>query len=71
MKSEISPLPLLRSLSDAGASLALPQLDIDKMLGQNAEDLWTKYIQLTEAEAAFRALKSELAIPSSISSNGA
>ena len=30
--------------------------------GQNAEDLWTKYIQLTEAEAAFRALKSELAI---------
>jgi hypothetical protein len=30
--------------------------------GHNAEDLWTKYIQLTEAEAAFRALKSELAI---------
>ena len=30
--------------------------------GQHAEDLWTKYIQLTEAEAAFRALKSELAI---------
>ena len=30
--------------------------------GQNAEELWTKYIQLTEAEAAFRALKSELAI---------
>jgi transposase len=30
--------------------------------GQTAEDLWTKYIQLTEAEAAFRALKSELAI---------
>lgn len=27
-----------------------------------AADLWTKYIQLTEAEAAFRALKSELAI---------
>ena len=30
--------------------------------GQSAEELWTKYIQLTEAEAAFRALKSELAI---------
>jgi hypothetical protein len=33
--------------------------------GQTAEELWTKYIQLTEAEAAFRALKSELAIPPS------
>ena len=32
------------------------------LAGQNAEALWTKYIQLTEAEAAFRALKSELAI---------
>jgi transposase len=30
--------------------------------GETAEALWTKYIQLTEAEAAFRALKSELAI---------
>lgn len=30
--------------------------------GQTAQDLWTKYIQLTEAEAAFRALKSELAV---------
>ena len=30
--------------------------------GQTAEELWTKYIQLTEAESAFRALKSELAI---------
>jgi transposase len=29
---------------------------------ERAEDLWTKYIQLTEAEAAFRALKSELSI---------
>jgi transposase len=28
----------------------------------SASDLWTKYIQLTEAEAAFRALKSELSI---------
>jgi transposase len=27
-----------------------------------AEDLWSKYIQLTEAEAAFRSLKSELSI---------
>ena len=26
------------------------------------EELWTKYIQLTEAEAVFRALKNELAI---------
>jgi transposase len=30
--------------------------------GESAEDLWKKYIQLTEAEAAFRALKSELSI---------
>jgi transposase len=30
--------------------------------GESAEDLWTKYVQLTEAEAAFRALKSELSI---------
>ena len=30
--------------------------------GENASDLWIKYIQLTEAEAAFRALKSELSI---------
>ena len=30
--------------------------------GESCEELWTKYIQLTEAEAAFRALKSELAI---------
>lgn len=29
---------------------------------ESAAELWTKYIQLTEAEAAFRALKSELAI---------
>lgn len=29
---------------------------------QTAEDPWTKYMQLTEAEAAFRALKSELSI---------
>ena len=28
----------------------------------SAEELWTKYIQLTEAEASFRALKSELSI---------
>ena len=30
--------------------------------GATAEELWTKYIQLPEAEAAFRALKSELSI---------
>ena len=30
--------------------------------GESAEELWTKYIQLTEAEAVFRALKSELSI---------
>jgi hypothetical protein len=30
--------------------------------GESAEELWTKYIQLTEAEAAFRALKSALSI---------
>ena len=32
------------------------------LTGDSAEDLWKKYIQLTEAEAAFRALKSELSI---------
>jgi transposase len=32
------------------------------LVGQTIEELWTKYIQLTEAEAAFRALKSELAV---------
>ena len=31
-------------------------------VGQTVEELWTKSIQLTEAEAAFRALKSELAV---------
>jgi transposase len=30
--------------------------------GQTVDELWAKYIQLTEAEAAFRALKSELAV---------
>jgi transposase len=29
---------------------------------ETAEDLWSKYMQLTEAEASFRALKSELSI---------
>ena len=29
---------------------------------ERPEELWEKYIQLTEAEAAFRALKRELAI---------
>jgi transposase len=32
------------------------------LVGQTVEELWTKYIQLTEAEAAFRALTSELAV---------
>jgi hypothetical protein len=40
-----------------GAYLLRPNL-----VGQTVEELWTKYIQLTEAEAAFRALKSELAV---------
>ena len=30
--------------------------------GDSAEELWSKYMQLTEAEASFRALKSELSI---------
>src|SRR6202158_941633 len=29
---------------------------------ESAEQLWSKYMQLTEAEASFRALKSELSI---------
>src|SRR5438128_8299696 len=32
------------------------------LMGQSAEERWTQYIQLTEAEASFRALKSELSI---------
>jgi transposase len=32
------------------------------MQAEKAEDLWSKYMQLTEAEASFRALKSELSI---------
>src|SRR5713101_2955477 len=33
-----------------------------RLMGLTVEELWTKYIQLTEAEVAFRALKSELAV---------
>ena len=33
-----------------------------KLEAGSAQELWTKYIQLTEVEAAFRALKSELSI---------
>jgi transposase len=29
---------------------------------ETAEELWSKYMQLTEAEASFRALKSELSV---------
>ena len=32
------------------------------LAGESAEELWNKYIQLTEAEAAFRVLKSALSI---------
>jgi hypothetical protein len=32
------------------------------LTGESAEELWNKYIQLTEAEAAFRVLKSALGI---------
>jgi transposase len=40
-----------------GAYLLRTNLQADR-----AEELWSKYMQLTEAEAAFRALKSELSI---------
>ena len=40
-----------------GAYLLRTNLRVDR-----PEELWSKYMQLTEAEAAFRALKSELAI---------
>jgi len=33
-----------------------------KLEGDSAPELWTKYMQLTEAEAVFRALKSELLV---------
>jgi hypothetical protein len=32
------------------------------LTASTAADLWKKYIQLTEVEAAFRTLKSELAV---------
>jgi len=32
------------------------------LAAETAEELWSKYMQLTEAEASFRALKSELSI---------
>jgi len=32
------------------------------LTGGSAEELWSKYMQLTEAEASFRVLKSELSI---------
>ena len=34
----------------------------DLNLRETAEELWSKYMQLTEAEASFRALKSELSV---------
>src|SRR5437762_10686635 len=43
--------------SREGAYLLRTNLQAD-----TAEDLWKKYMQLTEAEASFRALKSELSI---------
>jgi hypothetical protein len=43
--------------SRAGAYLLRTNLKAD-----TAEELWSKYMQLTEAEASFRALKSELSI---------
>jgi hypothetical protein len=38
---------------------------------ETAEGLWSKYMQLTEAEASFRALKRELSIRPLVSSIGA
>jgi transposase len=32
------------------------------LTAETADELWSKYMQLTEAEASFRALKSELSI---------
>ena len=37
---------------------------------ESAEELWSKYMQLTEAEASFRVLKSELQIRPHVSSEG-
>ena len=38
---------------------------------ETAEELWSKYMQLTEAEASFRALKSELSVRPFVSPTGA
>jgi hypothetical protein len=37
-------------------------LSAHQPVGSVVEELWTKYIQLTEAEVIFRTLKSELSI---------
>ena len=49
-----------------GAYLLRTNLQAD-----TAEELWSKYMQLTEAEASFRALKSELSIRPLFHQNGA
>ncbi len=52
-------LPQRRAWQEAREGAYLLRTNLQ---AEAASELWTKYIQLTEAEAAFRALKSELSI---------
>lgn len=54
-----NPIEERRAWREAREGVYLLRTNLE---GESAQELWTKYIQLTEAEAAFRALKSELAI---------
>jgi transposase len=54
-----NPIEERRAWRDAREGAYLLRTNLE---GATVEELWTKYIQLTEAEAAFRALKSELSI---------
>ena len=53
------PIEVRRAWREAREGAYLLRTNLE---GETAGELWTQYIQLTEAEAAFRALKSELAI---------
>jgi len=59
LRVEWKMLPDRRAWQEAREGAYLLRTNLS---AESAAELWTKYIQLTEAEAAFRALKSELSI---------
>ena len=59
LRVEWQILPERRAWQEAREGAYLLRTNLE---AESASELWTKYIQLTEAEAAFRALKSELSI---------